>query len=158
MQAKGQVMTMKIISIGISVLMAVLLGGCAKTEGDSDNSERTKDATTRLKEGTAQALSSLGDLASLSKEDVQKRMDKELESLQENLTKLKSKATSATAEAKAAYEKEIPALEEKTRKLRENLADMKTRSGKAWDDMATATVSAMGELKKGYDAAKTHFD
>jgi hypothetical protein len=135
-----------------ATFLAFATNARATKESDDD------DHVERLKRGTSETLSAAGAIASETKEQAEKRLKKELNRLGTNVDELKAKAAHAGAAAKARMQAQIPDLTAKRDELEKKLEDLKTRSGAAWDEMATGTESALHELRKSYEKAKSHFD
>lgn len=135
------------------ITFALFCGNAHATKETDD-----EDHVQRLKRGTSETLSAAGAIASETKDQAQKRLQKELKKLGVKVDELKEKAEHAGTEAKARMQAQIPDLTAKREALEKKLEDLKSRSGAAWDEMATGTEAALRELRKSYEKAKSHFD
>ena len=140
--------------LGLLVCVAVIAG----TALPAIAAEKHRESVQRLKHGTSETLEAAASIASETKAQAQKRLEKEMKRMDSNLDDLRTRAEKAGADAKARIMEELPKLDQRKRELEDKLDDLKTRSGKAWDEMATGTESALHELRKSFEKAKSHFD
>lgn len=112
----------------------------------------------RVLRETTESLAAAGDYATVKKAELQKRFESELNTIDKRIVDLKEQASVASETARVTLTEYIPDLEKRKADLELKLEDLKNRSGKAWDDMATGTESALKELKKSYDKAKSRFE
>jgi hypothetical protein len=138
-------------------LITLLLLGLTLSAAARKSNQPRDPNVERLKSGTSETLSAAAALAAETKDQAQSRLQKEMKRLDVNLQDLKQRASRAGEEAKARFEAELPNLERRKAELTEKLEDLKDRSGKAWDDLATGTESALHELRKSFEKAKSHF-
>ena len=95
------------------------------------------------------------------KEEYQKQMeaklqdfDREIQSLQD---KVKSGASALKEDSIAKFNQSMEELSKKKQAVAEKLNELKSESGKAWEDTKSGVDNAMDELGKAYDRARSHF-
>lgn len=143
----------------ITVTALALLAGCSRTEqtGDSQQSEAPV---------TAQAVTdSYKDAAATTKEYVAENkdafvaaMDKRLNELDTKIAELAKKAESYTDDTKVQADKTVANLREQREKMKIKFDELKSSSADAWKDVKAGFASAMDELEKVYDNAKSEFN
>ena len=140
-----------------SVIIVLTITGWVDNPAHAEKLEK-EDNVARLKRGTSETLSAAGALVVETKEQAQKRLEKEVKKLDVSLDDLKTRVAKAGSDAKARIQEQLPDLERRKEEIEKKLDDLKSRTGKAWDDMATGTEAALSELRKSFEKAKARFE
>ena len=96
---------------------------------------------------TKKALDSAAEYTTEQKEDFQKKMEANLESLKSKITELKNKAAAAQGHVQKKSEKNIAQLEKKQKELQIKLEKLKNSSGRAWSKMKVGLSAAWDKTK-----------
>jgi spermidine/putrescine-binding protein len=83
-----------------------------------------------------------------------KEYDREI---QELLAKAESRATDLKEEGKAQFDQSMEALLNKKQTAAEKLNELNSASAEAWEDIKSGMDSALDELTKAFDRARSHF-
>lgn len=92
------------------------------------------------------------------KSEFRQKIDGQLDQIETQLTELKSKTATASAEAKTGLESRIAKLERRRTEIKADLDKMSATSGRAWTKFKAGLQKAVNELESGYKEAKTEFD
>lgn len=129
----------------------VMTVGCA----DSPEARKAnKDAQNEIRE----AASATGKVLRVQKEEYRKRIEADLDRLNERLKVYKEKASRAGEDAKASMEKQIDKLQEQRDGVREKLGDLGGDSQDAWGEVRKGLDKAVGDLKESFEKAKDSFE
>ncbi len=110
-----------------------------------------------VKQKSKEALETAADYSKEQKEQVQKNMEKSLNSLKEEIAELKVKAANKVGEAKETSDEQIEALQARQKELSKKLTEFKNSSGKAWTEMKNGMSAAIKKLSESYDKAKKEY-
>ena len=83
-----------------------------------------------------------------------KEFDREM---QELLAKAQSRTTDLKEESKAQFNQSMEELRNKKQAASEKLNELNSASGEAWKDIKSGMDSAMDELRKAFERARSHF-
>ncbi len=92
------------------------------------------------------------------KSDFRRKLDTQLDELEELLVQLKAKAHSASDESKAKYKETIDELEPKIANLKLRLKNISESSDLVWDDLKEGGVAIWEQIKSTFVKVKSHFD
>ncbi len=96
------------------------------------------------------------------KEEYQKKMEAKLQKFDQDIQqlqdKVQSKASDLKEESKAKFNQALEELQKKKQEVSDKLTELKSATGKAWDDTKAGVDSAMDELGKAYNQARSHFE
>ncbi len=95
--------------------------------------------------------------AEQEKQDYIKQMQNALDDVSKNIDQLKSKAETATGDARAKIDSTITTLKAQQETASKKLQELRSSTGAAWGEMKTGMSKAVDELRKGYDDAAKHF-
>ncbi len=114
-------------------------------------------ATTKEEVGNkaSEAATAVASYTKEQKEEFQKGMEQKLEELNTKISDLKKASAEKGAQARKETQKTIAALEAKKETMKKDLAQLKTRTGKAWGEMRSGMSQAWDSLKESYDKAKS---
>ncbi len=115
------------------------------------------DATTKEDVGNkaSEAAAAAVSYTQEQKEEFQKSMEQKLEELNTQISDLKEASAKKGTQARKETQKTIAALEAKKETMKKDLAQLKTRTGKAWGEMKSGMSQAWDSLKESYDKAKS---
>jgi hemerythrin-like domain-containing protein len=83
------------------------------------------------------------------------KMEKKAAEFGKKLDELEQKIKTAKEQAKADMLREMDELRQMQKEVQEKLKEMKVASGKAWQDTKDGAQSAMDDLQKAYEKART---
>jgi len=83
-----------------------------------------------------------------------KEYDREM---QELLAKAQSGATDLKEESKTQFDEKMKEFRDKKQAAADKLDELNSASGEAWKDIKSGMESAMDELSKAFDRARSHF-
>jgi hypothetical protein len=127
-----------IVALGFTVMALA----CGKKE---ETPQAKKPVTQKqVEQETRQALEALKTYTEQQKVAYQKKVAEQLAEMRNNFQGLKAKVDKAAPELKANLEKELAAAKENLDAFQKSLAEMKTATEKAWDDLKS-TVSQIQE-------------
>jgi predicted nucleic acid-binding Zn-ribbon protein len=92
------------------------------------------------------------------RDEYQKQIEAQLKEYDQKLDELEVKAGAVKQEARALLNQQIQALREKQRAAHDELDQLSTATGKAWEDLKSGTDAAMEDLAKAYHEALSHFE
>jgi septation ring formation regulator EzrA len=148
-----------LVIMWVVFLGVVFLVAC----GDRNAAEKsgTKVTSADVKKEAKEAIETTKAYSLQQKEEYQKQMeaklqdfDREIQSLQD---KVKSGASALKEDSIAKFNQSMEELSKKKQAVAEKLNELKSESGKAWEDTKSGVDNAMDELGKAYDRARSHF-
>lgn len=92
------------------------------------------------------------------KSDFRRKLDVQLDELEELMEKLKAKAQSASDDSKAKYKEAIDELEPKIADIKSRLKNFSESSDLVWDDLKEGGVAIWEQIKATFGKVKSHFD
>ncbi len=134
---------------------ALLLAGCEQsaTNNGSTTTQPTADDTTleNVAEKTQDAVAAGLEYLNQKKEEYRKRIEPELDRLNERVEKLREQLGDAAEAAKPEIERRMKQLREGVDAAREKLDNLKDASEPAWEEAKRGLDRAIEELHKGLD-------
>jgi len=130
---------------------------------DQQESQKSETAVTSadVKNEAKEAMETAKAYTQQQKEEYQKQMEAKLQELDREIQDLQTKAQSNAAELKEKSKEEfnqtMEELRNKQQAATEKLDQLKSASGKAWEDTKAGVDSAFDELSKAFDRARSHF-
>lgn len=91
------------------------------------------------------------------KEAYEKKLQAQLDEWNSEIDKLKAKADQAEADAQLEYYQQIEELRAKQEQYSQKLAELKTASDDAWEDIKAGVESAWDSLNRSLKSAKSRF-
>jgi biopolymer transport protein ExbD len=162
MKIKKEIQMKKIV---VFIILAAFFGSAFLLAcGDGKESEKPKVEVTSqdVKNKAKEAIETAKTYTLQQKEEYQKQMEARLQELDREIRELQagaqSKATALKEESKAQFDQALEELRNKQQAAADKLDKLKSSSGKAWEDMKSGMDSAMGDLSKAFDKARSHFD
>ena len=131
--------------------------------GDQKEAQKPETAVTSadVKKEATEAMETAKAYTRQQKEEYQKKMEARLQELDSEIQQLQAKAQSSATElkekSKAEFNQSMEDLRNKQQVATEKLNELKSASGQAWEDIKGGVNSAMDELGKAYDRARSHF-
>jgi phosphoenolpyruvate-protein kinase (PTS system EI component) len=89
------------------------------------------------------------------KEEYQKKVETQLKELNQELKEWKDKAKKMEEKAKAEIEQQLNALSQKEEEASQKAKDLRSKTGKAWEDLKAGVDSAMEDLGKAFDQVRS---
>ena len=102
--------------------------------------------------GTAPAAS-----VQQQKEEYQKKIETKLKEMNQELKEWKDKAKTMEKKAKVEMDEQLKTLSKKEQEVSKKVKDLRSKTGKAWEDLKTGVDSAMEDLGKAFDQVRSHF-
>jgi flagellar motility protein MotE (MotC chaperone) len=132
----------------VAVIFGLLVGlGALLSKADASSGEKVKQKATETVEAASE-------LAKETKQDFQKRMEKNLAEIEANISDLRAQASKTTAESRKKIDKELKELEAKRAEFRSQLDKVEESSGRAWTKFRGGVEKAWSDLKTAYSDAK----
>jgi Holliday junction resolvase RusA-like endonuclease len=138
------------------LLVALFLTATVLACGKKEEAPQVKKQLTekQVQQQTRQALDTLKAYTEQQKEAYQKKVADQVAEMQKKLQELKGQFDKAAPEMKARLEKELGASKKDLDALEKNLADMKTATGKAWEDMRNSVNQTVENWQKSQKSEK----
>ena len=140
------------------VLILVVLGftalalACGKKE---ETPPAPKPVTEKqVKEQAQQALETLKTFTQQQKEAYQQKVSDQLAEMHKKLEGLKLQVAKAAPEVKARLEKELAEHQQDFDTLQKDLAELKTSTGKAWDELKSSIIQLQEKGQKSAEPEK----
>ena len=152
----------KIVALMISAAFfgSAFLLACS----DGEKSEKPKVEVTSqdMKNQAKEAMDTAKTYTLQQKEEYQKQIEARLQEIDRQIkdlqTKAQSKVTDLKEESKVQFSQTLEELHNKKQAAADKLAKLESASGKAWEKMKTSVDSAMDDLSKAFDRARSHFE
>lgn len=125
--------------------------------GCQESSPEAKRANDRAKKEVGEAADASAEALRQQREEYRKKINTDLERLDDQLKTWKEKANQAKGDARVRMQKQVADLEVKRDKLRERVKDLKADSKNAWEEMKTGIDKAATDLQGAFDKAKDEF-
>jgi hypothetical protein len=103
------------------------------------------------------ALIAFGGEQKVEEETYQKQAEKTLKGFAQKMEEMKGTAAELKMESKEKFDQEMKVLKQKKEAADKKLEDLKSATAENWDKMKAEMENTMDELKKQYDAMKSHF-
>jgi hypothetical protein len=145
--------TNRVSGVAVSgLLFSLIIGIACSTEREKDSASGQK-----VKQETKEALDAARKYAAQKKEQYQREMEAELDSLSRDIQELKAKAEKAGAKTRVEVTKQIAELEKQKEVVSRKLRELQAHSAEAWEGMKAGIDSAIAELKKSYERTASRF-
>jgi len=118
---------------------------------------KTGTSAQDVKKETKEALEATKEFTLQQKEDFQKKIQAELDRMQQQIDHLRAKAAQAKTEAQAELNKAIAEPQKRKDAAGKKLQELESASEKAWGNLKSGLNSAMEDLEKSYKRALSHF-
>ena len=131
--------------------------------GDQKKAEKSETAVTSMdvKKEVKEAVETAKSYTQQQKEEYLRQIDAKIKEfdreMQELLAKAQSGATDLKEEGKAQFDQSMEELRNKKEAATKKLNEINSASGEAWKDIKSGMESAMDELSKAFDRARSHF-
>jgi hypothetical protein len=123
----------KLVLLVLTVFLSMLILACGKKE---EPPQVKKPVTEKqVQQQAKEALGTLKAYTEQQKEEYQKKVTDQVAELQKKMEEMKAQFDKAAPEMKARLDKEMAEAKGNLDTLQKNLGDMKTATGKAWEDM-----------------------
>lgn len=127
-----------------------------KTTTNPDGS-KTVEETTVTKSTSGAGAEKPVETSEESKEDFKAKVQKQIDSINEQIDSLKKDASTASSDAKVSIEKKIAVLEKKRDDVSADLSKIGDQTGRAWTKFKSGITKAVDELQDGYKSARKEF-
>lgn len=108
------------------------------------------------KRKATEAVDAAKELTMRQKEAFQKNVQEELDELQAQIARLRTRTDQASAETRAKAQHAIDDLEKKKEEARRQLEELKSAGASAWADLRSRMNAAMEDLRRSYRRALSH--
>ena len=143
----------RISSVAVyGLLLALIFGIACTTKRDKNSASEQK-----VKDETREALDAARAYAAQKKEEYQRQMEVELDSLSREIEQLKAKAEKAGAKTRAEVKEQIAELEKQKEVVNQKLRELRSHGVEAWEGLKAEIDSAIAELKKLYERIASRF-
>jgi len=123
----------KLVLLVITAFLAMLALGCGKKEEPPQVKQPVTEK--QVQQQAKEALDTLKAYTEQQKEEYQKKVTDQVAELQKKMEEMKAQFDKAAPEMKARLDKEMAEAKGSLDTLQKNLGDMKSATGKAWEDM-----------------------
>jgi len=141
------------------VIVMVSLGLLLACGEDKKEPVKTKAKVTAqdVKRETKEALKTTLAYTQQQKDEYQKRVETKIKEYDQTIDELKKKAAVLKKDKKAELDKKIEELQKKRTSASKKFQDLKSASGKAWEDLKDGMDASMNELEHAFKRAISHF-
>lgn len=137
------------------VLVSVgALSGCDNKPAGKDTDKVTKEDVQR---DVNKALETTQDWSEQTREAAKKDLEVRLENMDKEIVLLREKGQTLTEEAKANWDKKMVELESKRQAAQAKLGELGSSSAAAWKDLTVGAQAAWNELDKAFRDAASEF-
>jgi predicted RNase H-like nuclease (RuvC/YqgF family) len=144
----------------ISFLSLAFLFACSNEKKEEES--KTKTTYGDVKKDTKQAMNTVKDYTQQKKEEYLQKMNAELGELEKKINELQNKVESKTSslkeESKAKFSQSMAALNKEKQAAAKKLEELKSASGKSWNDIKSGVDSTMDRLSKTYEKVRSNFE
>jgi len=150
---------MKRNGLKIIVIVIVCLGLLVACGEDKKVPAKSKTKVTAqdVQRETKEALKTTLAYTQQQKDEYQKRVETKIKEYDQKINELKKKAEVLKEEKKAEFDKKIEELQKKRTSASKKLQNLKSASGKAWEDLKNGMDASMNELEHAFKRAILHF-
>jgi predicted RNase H-like nuclease (RuvC/YqgF family) len=141
------------IRIGI-VLSVIGIFLCVVACGESKQENVTSED---VKKETEEAYQTAVEYTAQQKEEIQAEMRRKLDDYKQKIEQLRSETETLSAEAKAEVKRRLEELRTKQQAAEQKLSQLKSSSGKAWNDIKQGLDRAVDDLEQAYKNARSQF-
>ena len=135
-----------IVGIGLlSIPLVAVVGASDKPVTGEKVIRETQEAVTATKDYTIQ-----------QKDAFQRKVQMELDEMEERITQLRGKAKHASAEARADLQKAIRELEKKKDLAHKKAQDIHSATASSWEQVKSKTTAAMDDLRASLNRTLSH--
>jgi predicted RNase H-like nuclease (RuvC/YqgF family) len=147
--------SMKMVwSVMIMVFLgAVIVTGCKKSEKSG-----TEVTSQEVKKEAREAYETTMVYTEQKKEGYQKQIEAKLKEYDRKIEELEARAKKLKKQAREEINKEIRMIKKERQDLARKAEEMKTASGKAWEDIKAGVDKAAADLEKAIGKASKHFE
>lgn len=136
----------KLVLLVITAFLAMLVLACGKKEEPPQVKQPVTEK--QVQQQAKEALDTLKAYTEQQKEEYQKKVTDQVAEIQKKMEEMKGQFDKAAPELKARLDKEMAEASENLDSLQKNLGDMKTATGKAWEDMKGNVNQALEAWQK----------
>lgn len=112
----------------------------------------------KIKQKAGETYDATAEYAHDTKEEFQTKMQKNLDSINAELKRLKEKAAKVSDETGKKIDEEVQTLETKKADVEKSLTDLKKSSGNAWKDLRDGIAASWNDLKTSAKKAASKFE
>lgn len=141
------------IRIGI-VLSVIGIFLCVVACGESKQENVTSED---VKKETEEAYQTAVEYTAQQKEEIQAEMRRKLDDYKQKIEQLRAETETLSAEAKAEVKRRLEELRTKQQAAEQKLSQLKSSSGKAWNDIKQGLDRAVDDLEQAYKNARSQF-
>jgi Tfp pilus assembly protein PilP len=123
----------KLILFVLTAFLTLLVLACGKKEEPPQVKQPVTEK--QVQQQAKEALDTLKAYTEQQKEEYQKKVTDQVAELQKKMEEMKAQFDKAAPEMKARLDKEMAEAKGNLDTLQKNLGDMKTATGKAWEEM-----------------------
>jgi hypothetical protein len=105
---------------------------------------------------TQEAVKATKDYTIQQKDAFQRKVQTELDEMQERITELRGQVKHASAEAKADIQKAVSELEKKKGLAEKKAKEIQSATASSWEQVKSKTSVALDDLRESYNRAKSH--
>ena len=120
-------------------------------------SKETGVASEDVKKESKEAYQTAVEYSKQQKEEIVRQMQAKLDEYKQNIEKLKIKTELMGQGLKADFNHRLDELQAKQEAAQEKLSELKSSSGKAWDEVKEGLNQAMLDLEQAYVDARSRF-
>src|SRR5436190_2196107 len=140
----------------VTAALLALLVGCSRTDQSEKSKKPDQPVTAReARQQYQESVTAAKNYVAESKDEFVAAMDRKLQELDGRIRQLGQKSESYKDDAKAQAEQTLTALREQRNLVSGKFEEMKKASTERWNEAKASFFSAMGELEKACDNARS---
>jgi hypothetical protein len=143
----------------ICIANASLLIGCyEKREPVSRETPARSVTLDDVKSDASKALNTASEYSSERKEEMIKKWNDQLATMDEQMDEMKKKGSQLVGEAKDNWDKKMTELELKRQAAKDKIKELQNSSAEAWVDFEKGAAAAWEDVKKAFQDASKDFE
>ncbi|MBD3290497.1 hypothetical protein GF337_16960 [candidate division KSB1 bacterium] len=132
----------------------ILLIGCGENDTEQQENISVKD----IKNEAEDVYETTKKLTQQEKDELLRKMNNQLDSLNQDIAELKEDAENTSAATKEKMEQQIKVMENQADSLGNKIENFGKASGKAWNDFVAGAQKSLNDLEKAVEKAKERFE
>lgn len=144
----------------VCLIMAVLILSIPLFTGCENRKEATPKETVTtedVKKEVGEAFETAAEFTQQQKEEYQREVERRIMEIDSKLQDIETRADMLKEEARNELNKEIENLEKKKADAKQKLAQLKSATGTAWEDIKTGLDKAFEDMDEAYQKAISRF-
>jgi len=146
-------MKIKRLSLLVFTALLVLSSSCKYTTSKNDNIS-TEDVKTEFRE----AIDTTSAYVNMEKQDILNDLDARINDAENRIAELKDNISSQSAQVRLRYQTRIESIDSYISETKRSAEILRTASEDAWNEMLSGLDSAIVDIDRAIEDAKTEFE